>query len=81
VTPAPPLALTMGEPAGVGPEIIAAAWRALKDGLQPFAVVGDAALMRAQGVPVQAITAPSEAAAAFARGVPVLDSQIGRAHV
>ena len=76
MTPAPPLALTMGEPAGVGPEIIAAAWRALTDGLQPFAVVGDAALMRAQGVPVHAITAPSEAAEAFARAVPVLDSPL-----
>lgn len=76
MTPAPPLALTMGEPAGVGPEIIAAAWRSLKDGLQPFAVVGDAALMRAQGVPVQAITAPSETAGAFARAVPVLDSPL-----
>ncbi len=76
MTPAPPLALTMGEPAGVGPEIIAAAWRALKDGLQPFAVVGDAALMRAQGVPVQPIAAPSGAAGVFARAVPVLDSPL-----
>ena len=74
--PAPPLALTMGEPAGVGPEIIAAAWRALKDGPQPFAVIGDAALMRAQGVPVQAITAPSDAGQAFARALPVIDSPL-----
>jgi len=76
VTPAPPLALTMGEPAGVGPEIIAAAWRALKDAAQPFAVVGDAALMRAHGVPVQEISAPSDAAGAFARALPVLDSPL-----
>jgi 4-hydroxythreonine-4-phosphate dehydrogenase len=76
VTPAPPLALTMGEPAGVGPEIIAAAWRVLKDGPEAFAVIGDAALMRAQGVPVQAITAPAEALGAFARALPVLDSPL-----
>ncbi|MCS6624958.1 4-hydroxythreonine-4-phosphate dehydrogenase PdxA [Roseibacterium beibuensis] len=74
--PAPPLALTMGEPAGVGPEIIAAAWRSLKDGGQPFAVVGDAALMRAQGVPVQEIMAPADAAGIFARALPVLDSPL-----
>ena len=73
---APPLALTMGEPAGVGPEIIAAAWRALRAGPQAFAVVGDAALMRAQGVPVQAIAAPSDAVRAFADALPVLDSPL-----
>jgi 4-hydroxythreonine-4-phosphate dehydrogenase len=64
----------MGEPAGVGPEIIARAWAALKTGAGPaFVVVGDAALMRAEGVAVQTVTAPAEAAAAFARAVPVLD--------
>ena len=73
MTPAPPLALTMGEPAGVGPEIIAAAWRSLREESQPFLVIGDAALMRAQGVAVQEITAPSDAAAIFARALPVLN--------
>lgn len=64
----------MGEPAGVGPEIIARAWAALRAGDGPaFVVVGDAALMRAQGVPVQTVAAPSDAAAVFARAVPVLD--------
>ena len=62
MTAGPPLALTMGEPAGVGPEIIARAWTALKDGEGPaFVVIGDAALMRAQGIPVQTVTAPSDA--------------------
>ena len=70
----PPLALTMGEPAGVGPEIIARAWTALTAGDGPaFMVAGDAALMRAQGVPVQTVAAPSDAASAFARAIPVLD--------
>ena len=74
MTPGPPLALTMGEPAGVGPEIIARAWTALKGGDGPaFVVVGDAALMRTQGVPVQTVTAPADAAAVFGRAVPVLD--------
>lgn len=75
-SPPPPLALTLGEPAGVGPEIVAAAWRALKDGPQTFAVVGDAALLRLQGVPVQEIAAPSEAPGVFARALPVLHAPL-----
>jgi 4-hydroxythreonine-4-phosphate dehydrogenase len=68
-----PLALSMGEPAGVGPEIIAAAWTALKAEGPSFAVVGDAALMRRQGVSVQTIPSLEDADGAFARAVPVLD--------
>lgn len=68
-----PLALSLGEPAGIGPEIIAAAWRALSAEGPVFCVVGDAALMRRQGVPVQAVTAVGEAEAVFARALPVLD--------
>ena len=77
MTAGPPLALTMGEPAGVGPEIIARAWAVLKDAAGPdFVVVGDAALMRAQGVPVQTVTAPCDARGAFQRAVPVLDTPL-----
>lgn len=68
-----PLALSMGEPAGVGPEIIAAAWAALKAEGPVFVVVGDAAQLRAQGQPVQTVLAASDAAAVFARAIPVLD--------
>ncbi|HEY1225565.1 MAG TPA: 4-hydroxythreonine-4-phosphate dehydrogenase PdxA [Brevundimonas sp.] len=72
--PAPaPLALSLGEPAGIGSEIIAAAWRALSAEGHAFCVVGDAALMRGQGVPVQAVPSIGEAAAVFARALPVLD--------
>ena len=72
--PAPaPLALTMGEPAGVGPEIIAKAWSALKDQGPLFSIVGDAALMRRQGAPVQAIPSLDAVADVFGRAVPVLD--------
>ena len=68
-----PLALSMGEPAGVGPEIIAAAWTALRAEGPVFVVVGDAALLRARGQPVQAVLAASDAAAVFGRAIPVLD--------
>ncbi len=68
-----PLALSMGEPAGVGPEIIATAWSALKADGPVFVVVGDAALLRAQGQPVQTVLAASDADAVFGRAIPVLD--------
>ena len=68
-----PLVLSMGEPAGVGPEIIATAWATLKAEGPVFVVVGDAALMRAQGQPVQTVLSVSEAAAVFGRAIPVLD--------
>ena len=71
-----PLALSMGEPAGVGPEIIARAWAALKVEGQPFVVIGDASLMRAQGHPVQAVTSPADAPGVFARAIPVLDQPL-----
>ena len=67
-----PLVLTLGEPAGVGPEIIAASWRALSTEAAPFAVIGDADLMRRQGVPVAEIMTPADAADRFAAALPVI---------
>ena len=74
-----PLALTMGDPAGIGPEIIVKAWRALHAGDTPFFVVGDADAVAAAGgagsggVPVQRIGGPEGASAVFATALPVLD--------
>lgn len=69
-----PLALSLGDPGGVGPEIVAKAWRALRPepGLA-FILLGDAALIEAQGVPVLRITDPADAGDAFADAVPVID--------
>jgi 4-hydroxythreonine-4-phosphate dehydrogenase len=73
-----PLALSMGEPAGIGGEITLAAWRRRHEGMPPFYMIDDpnrlAALAKALGwsVAVKAIRAPSEAAAAFAEALPVL---------
>ena len=67
-----PLILTLGEPAGVGAEIIARAWTALSD-QAPFAVIGDMRLLEAQGVPVREIGDLSDAATFFARALPVLN--------
>jgi len=71
-----PLALSMGEPAGVGPEIIAKAWAALKGEGPVFAVIGDAALLRSQGQPVESVLSLADAAAVFGRAIPVLDNPL-----
>lgn len=64
-----PLALSLGDPAGVGPEIAAKAWRALHETGQSFYVIGDAETL--SGVPLRRIEDPAEAAASFARSLPV----------
>jgi 4-hydroxythreonine-4-phosphate dehydrogenase len=67
---APPLALTMGEPAGIGPEITLAAWRAMRAAGPAFFLIGDPALLPA--APLAPITAPEQAAAAFPHALPIL---------
>jgi 4-hydroxythreonine-4-phosphate dehydrogenase len=79
-----PLALTMGEPAGIGGEIALAAWRRRAETVPPFFLLDDperlAALARELGwtVPIKAIAAPEEAGAAFADHLPVLPIAIPR---
>lgn len=65
-----PVALTCGDPAGIGPEIAVAAWRALGAEL-PFFWIGDPAHLPAETPQVE-IAAPDEAIAAAAQGFPVL---------
>ncbi len=65
-----PLALTMGEPAGIGGEIALAAWRAKAEGggLPPFFLIDDAnrleqlAARLGWAVPIRAVSGPEEAA-------------------
>ena len=73
-----PLAVSLGDPAGVGPEIIAAAWAARDaEGLPPFFVVGGAAVLAAAArrislnLAIERIGDPAEAAEAFATALPV----------
>jgi 4-hydroxythreonine-4-phosphate dehydrogenase len=70
---AAPLAITLGDPAGVGPEIVAAAWRALKDTGPDFFAVGDARTLAAAGAATAIIADATEAQGAFAQALPVLD--------
>ncbi|MGB5093776.1 MAG: 4-hydroxythreonine-4-phosphate dehydrogenase PdxA [Parvibaculum sp.] len=73
------LALTMGEPAGIGPEITLKAWLMRGGKMRvPFFVIGDPSLYAAQArqhaldVPLREITSPAEAAACFDDALPVL---------
>jgi 4-hydroxythreonine-4-phosphate dehydrogenase len=70
-----PLALSAGDPAGVGAEIIAKAWRALRHDGPSFVVVGDAQLLASAGggVKVRTVTGPDEALGVFAEALPVID--------
>ena len=74
-----PLAISLGDPAGVGPEIIAAAWHALKASGPRFFAVGDARTLSAAGAPVKAIAHPGEVIGRFAEALPVLDLPLNEA--
>lgn len=69
-----PLAISMGDPAGIGPEIIAKAWAVRRKArLAPFFAVGDArAIGRVWTGPIATIDSPDAATAAFAKALPVL---------
>lgn len=73
------LALSLGDPAGIGPEIIAKAWHVLAATGPAFMVVGDAELLAKTGAPVQAVSNTAEAATVFAKALPVLDRPLGHA--
>jgi len=85
----PPIAVSLGDPAGIGPEIIAEAWTmisAVRRGgahLPPFYVAGGAQVLagavasRGLNVPLIAISHPQAAAAAFVNGLPVLGALDG----
>ena len=72
-----PLALTLGDPAGIGPEIVVKAWQALRKDGPAFVVVGDAdALVSAPGsgaAHVRPVLSPGDAAAVVPQAIPVLN--------
>ncbi len=78
-----PLALTMGDPAGIGPEITLRAWtmRSSAD-LHPFAVYACPVTLRERArrmgfdVPVVEIASPGEAVTAFATALPVIANPV-----
>jgi 4-hydroxythreonine-4-phosphate dehydrogenase len=73
-----PIALSCGEPAGIGPEIALKAWRNLGSNL-PFFWIGDPRHLP-QDAPIALISDPSEAIQASARALPVLPHDFGGAN-
>lgn len=67
-----PLALTMGEPGGIGAEIAVRAWRALASAGPVFFAIDDPARLEAAGATVAVIASPRDAAGVFAERLPVL---------
>jgi 4-hydroxythreonine-4-phosphate dehydrogenase len=74
-----PIAVTLGDPCGVGPEITLRAWqRSRAETFAPFAVLGDPAVYEAlsgslgDAVPIVPVQEIEEASAAFLHGLPVL---------
>lgn len=65
-----PVIVSCGEPAGIGPEVAAKAWRSARARL-PFVWLGDPAHLPS-GTPHRCVTALSEAAAIAADALPVL---------
>lgn len=74
---AAPIALSLGEPAGIGPEIIVKAWSALRATGPAFVVVGDAQSLAAASMAgasiIRIISTPAEAGGVFANALPVLN--------
>jgi len=75
----PPLALTLGEPAGIGPDIALAAWDARRRaGLPAFVHVGAGAILKERArrlgldVPVVTVESAAQAAEVFDRALPCL---------
>jgi 4-hydroxythreonine-4-phosphate dehydrogenase len=74
-----PLALTLGEPAGIGPDITFSAWRRRSEfGPHGFYVLGDPDFLRRRGkqvapdVPIAVVT-PEASAETFRTALPVVD--------
>ena len=65
------VALTCGEPSGIGPEIACRAWSALRDTGPAFFLIGDPAHLPSDAV-CEIISDPAQAGATMARALPVL---------
>jgi len=78
----PPLAVSLGDPAGIGPEVVAKCWdNRAAFGLPPFVAVGDArSLERIWDGPVEPIDDLGDADAAFDVGLPILHIPCNEVH-
>jgi 4-hydroxythreonine-4-phosphate dehydrogenase len=74
-----PIAISMGDPAGIGPEIIAKSWDVrTAHGIPPFIAVGDARALRSVWAgPIRTINDPRDAVGVFDDAIPVLSVEDG----
>jgi 4-hydroxythreonine-4-phosphate dehydrogenase len=70
----PPIAISLGDPAGIGPEIVAKCWdHRGAFGLPPFVAIGDPrALSAVWDGPIATVDDPRDADAAFDVGLPLI---------
>ena len=79
-----PLALTMGEPAGIGGEIALKAWEALRESGPSFVMLDDPTRLKSIsdalgfGVPIRAVQTMAEGAVAFGDALPVLAQTLSK---
>ncbi|MGI9386626.1 MAG: 4-hydroxythreonine-4-phosphate dehydrogenase PdxA [Methyloligellaceae bacterium] len=77
-----PLAVTMGDPAGIGPDISLLAWQnRMQDRVPPFFLIADRTVMTHRAamlgldVPIASISVPDHASNAFAEALPVIEQR------
>jgi 4-hydroxythreonine-4-phosphate dehydrogenase len=69
-----PLAVSLGDPAGIGPEVIAKCWdHRAEFGLPPFVAIGDGhSIAAVWDGPIEVVDEPDQADAAFDRFLPLI---------
>jgi 4-hydroxythreonine-4-phosphate dehydrogenase len=81
--PLTPLAVSLGDPAGIGPEVIAKCWdNRSAFGLPPFVAIGDPRSVAAVwDGPIELVDDPRQADAAFDYGLPVIQLNAPRSDI
>jgi len=79
----PPLAVSLGDPAGIGPEVIAKCWDNRRElGLPPFVAIGDpCAIGAVWDGPIELVDDPRQADAAFDQALPMIQLVAAQADV
>jgi 4-hydroxythreonine-4-phosphate dehydrogenase len=67
-----PIALTSGDPSGVGLEVTGHAWKRLKSGVPFFLIADPEHIDSVTDIPIQEISTPADAEGVFQHGLPVL---------
>jgi 4-hydroxythreonine-4-phosphate dehydrogenase len=72
--PSSPIAISLGDPAGIGPEVIAKCWdHRAEFGLSPFVAVGDGhSIAAVWDGPIEVVDDPQQADAAFDYALPLI---------